>query len=129
MTPTGRQPVGHTPAQVKDGLPRYGVPVFHQEEWSAAPLRWVMDTLGPEQLALPSADPGVLAAVDQHTAALREAIDLDEETLGDYLLGFVDELRERRWTFTGVQDYPALRLTAVCLLARRLGYLDDELPA
>jgi hypothetical protein len=118
-----------TPAQVKDGLPRYGVPVLYQEGWSAAPLRWVMDTLGPEQLDLPSVHPGVLAAVDQHMADLRDAIELDAETLGDYLLGFVDELRERRWTFTGEQDYAALRLTAICLLARRLGYLGDELPA
>lgn len=88
-----------------------------------------MDTLSPERIARLTAHPGVLAAVDQHMAALREAIELDEETLGDYLLGFVDELRDRNWTFTGEPDFATLRLTAICLLARRLGRLDDELPA
>lgn len=88
-----------------------------------------MDTVGARQLPRLSANPGMLAAVDQHIAALRDAIELDAETLGDYLLGFLDELRDRRWTFTGEPDFPTLRLTAICLLARELGYLDDELPA
>lgn len=117
------------PAQVKEGLARYGVPVLFPEGWSAAPLRWVMETVGARQLALLPEHPGLLAAVDQHVAALREAIEVNEETLGDYLLGFVDELRERNWTFTGEPDFATLRLTAICLLARELGHLGDELPA
>lgn len=56
---------------------------------------------GDAQLARMDGDPGLVAAVDQHAAVLRDAIPLDRETLGDYLLGFLDELRERDWVFTG----------------------------
>ncbi|HEX4813945.1 MAG TPA: DUF6401 family natural product biosynthesis protein [Nonomuraea sp.] len=88
-----------------------------------------MNTLGDAQLARMSGDPGLVAAVDQHAAVLRDAIPLDRETLGDYLLGFLDELRHRGWSFTGEPDPASLRLTAVCWLARELGFLGDELPA
>lgn len=88
-----------------------------------------MNTLGDAQLARMGSDPGLVAAVDQHAAVLRDAIPLDRETLGDYLLGFLDELRHGGWSFTGEPDGPALRLTAVCWLARELGFLGDELPA
>ncbi|MEW9549087.1 DUF6401 family natural product biosynthesis protein [Nonomuraea sp. NPDC050783] len=88
-----------------------------------------MNTLGHAQLARLAAEPGLVAAVDQHAADLRDAIPLDRETLGDYLLGFLDELRRRGWTFTGEPDAPSLRLTAVCWLAREHGFLSDELPA
>jgi hypothetical protein len=88
-----------------------------------------MNALGDTQLALMGNDPGLVAAVDQHAAVLRDAIPLDRETLGDYLLGFLDELRHRGWSFTGEPDAAALRLTAICWLARELGFLSDELPA
>ncbi|MGI5288931.1 DUF6401 family natural product biosynthesis protein [Nonomuraea polychroma] len=89
-----------------------------------------MNALGDAQLARMGSDPGLVAAVDQHAAVLRDAIPLDRETLGDYLLGFLDELRQRGWAFTGEHAEPAaLRLTAVCWLARERGFLSDELPA
>ncbi|MER7505990.1 DUF6401 family natural product biosynthesis protein [Nonomuraea pusilla] len=94
-----------------------------------------MSTLGRAQLARMASDPGLVAAVDQHAAVVRDAIPLDRETLGDYLLGFLDELRHRGWSFPDrldeldEPDAPALRLTAVCWLARELGFLEDELPA
>ncbi|WP_188187765.1 DUF6401 family natural product biosynthesis protein [Nonomuraea sp. SYSU D8015] len=88
-----------------------------------------MNVLGHSQLARMGSDPGLVAAVDQHAAVLRDAIPLDRETLGDYLLGFLDELRHRGWSFTGEPDAAALRLTAVCWLARERGFLSDELPA
>ncbi|MGP3958820.1 DUF6401 family natural product biosynthesis protein [Nonomuraea sp. 3N208] len=91
-----------------------------------------MGELGDTQLARMGSEPGLVAAVDQHAAVLRDAIPLDRETLGDYLLGFLDELRHRGWAFTGEPaelDAAALRLTAVCWLARELGFLNDELPA
>ncbi|TMR96425.1 DUF6401 family natural product biosynthesis protein [Nonomuraea basaltis] len=88
-----------------------------------------MSALGDDQLARMDGDPGLVAAVDQHAAVLRDAIPLDRETLGDYLLGFLDELRYRGWIFNGEPDAAALRLTAVCWLARELGYLSDGLPA
>ncbi|MEU4579794.1 DUF6401 family natural product biosynthesis protein [Nonomuraea sp. ATR24] len=97
--------------------------------WAAAPLRSVMQTLGQDQLARMTTDPGLVAAVDQHAAVLRDAIPLDRETLGDYLLGFLDELRHRGWAFSGEPDAAALRLTAVCWLARERGFLEGELPA
>ncbi|NRQ31729.1 hypothetical protein HII36_07740 [Nonomuraea sp. NN258] len=81
-----------------------------------------MDTLGHAQLARMETDPGLVAAVDQHAAVLRDAIALDRETLGDYLLGFLDELRLRGWTFSDESEPPALRLTAVAWLAREHGY-------
>jgi hypothetical protein len=88
-----------------------------------------MNVLGDTQLARMDSDPGLVAAVDQHAAILRDAIPLDRETLGDYLLGFLDELRHRGWVFTGEPEPAALRLTAVCWLAREHGFLGDELPA
>ncbi|TDE39517.1 hypothetical protein E1295_32865 [Nonomuraea mesophila] len=89
-----------------------------------------MNALGDAQLARMHADPGMVAAVDQHAAVLRDAIPLDRETLGDYLLGFLDELRHRGWIFSGDETgAPALRLTAVCWLARELDLLEDGHPA
>jgi hypothetical protein len=70
-----------------------------------------------------------VSAVDQHAAELRDAIPMDRETLGDYVLGFLDELRDREWMFDGELDAPALRLTAACWLARQSGFLEDGLPA
>ncbi|SEK88091.1 DUF6401 family natural product biosynthesis protein [Nonomuraea pusilla] len=97
-----------------------------------------MSNLGRAQLARMASDPGLVAAVDQHAAVVRDSIPLDRETLGDYLLGFLDELRHRGWSCADrldeldeleELDAPALRLTAVCWLARELGFLEDELPA
>lgn len=96
-----------------------------EEGWAAAPLRWLMHAVGDSALKRMSGDPALVAAVDQHAAWLRDAIPLDRETLGDYLLGFVDELRRLGWSFTGEPDAPSLRLTAVCWLTRELHLLDD----
>lgn len=103
--------------------------MLFDEGWSASPLPWIMDVLGADQLARMAGEPGLLAAVDQHAAAVRDAIVLDRETLSDYLLGFLDELLERGWRFTGQCDFAAVRLTAICWLARELGFLNDELSA
>ncbi|SEG23262.1 hypothetical protein SAMN05444920_102286 [Nonomuraea solani] len=88
-----------------------------------------MNALGDAQLARMGRDPGLVAAVDQHAAVLRDAIPLDRETLGDYLLGFLDELRHRGWVFGDEPDAPSLRLTAVCWLTRELDLLEDGLAA
>lgn len=103
--------------------------MLFEEGWATSPLRWLMDTLGHDQLARLTAEPGLVAVVDQHAAALRDTIALDRESLGDYLLGFADELRERGWVFRGGHDPAAARLTAICWLARELGLLADESPA
>ncbi|WP_162795382.1 DUF6401 family natural product biosynthesis protein [Nonomuraea lactucae] len=103
--------------------------MLFEKGWAASPLRWLMDTLGHAQLERMAAEPGLVAAVDQHAAELRETITLDRETLGDYLLGFADELRHRGWSFSGGHEPAAVRLTAICWLARELGLLADESPA
>ncbi|MEV4563449.1 DUF6401 family natural product biosynthesis protein [Nonomuraea sp. NPDC049419] len=100
-----------------------------EDGWAVSPLRWLMNALGDAQLSRMGRDPALVAAVDQHAAELRDAIPLDRETLGDYLLGFLDELRHRGWSFTGEADAPSLRLTAVCYLTRELGLLEDGHPA
>lgn len=76
-----------------------------------------------------ASDPSLMATIDQHAAAIRDAIVLDRETLSDYLLGYLDELRVRGWEFTGERDFAVLRLTAACRLAHESGFLADELPA
>jgi Family of unknown function (DUF6401) len=66
-------------------------------------------------------EPGLAAAVDQHAAAVRDAVGGVEElhcTLGDYVLGFTDALREIGWTHHDGYDFAGLRLTAVCWLRR-----------
>ncbi|MBF8188600.1 hypothetical protein ITP53_23300 [Nonomuraea sp. K274] len=88
-----------------------------------------MNALGEAQLDRMGREPGLVAAVDQHVAVLRDAIPLDRETLGDYLLGFIDELRQRGWVLGDEPDAAALRLTAVCWLARERGFLEDAGPA
>ncbi|WP_206185082.1 DUF6401 family natural product biosynthesis protein [Thermoactinospora rubra] len=103
--------------------------MLFEEGWSAAPLRWLMERLGEPQLARMAEEPWLVAAVDQHAAEVRDAVALDREALVDYLVGFLDVLRERGWTFTGEIDGAAVRLTAICWLAREMGFLADELPA
>lgn len=100
-----------------------------EDGWATEPLQWVMNVLGRDQLARMATDPGLVAAVDQHAAILRDTIPLDGETLGDYVLGFLDELRDRGWAHLDPLDPRALRLTAACWLAREHGFLTDDLPA
>ncbi|MEU8245539.1 DUF6401 family natural product biosynthesis protein [Nonomuraea sp. NPDC048916] len=103
--------------------------MLFEDGWATSPLRWLMDTVGHGQLARMAVEPGLVAAVDQHAAALRDTIPLDRETLGDYLLGFADELRHLNWRPIGENDAVAVRLTAICWLARELSLLADESPA
>ncbi|MEU4062115.1 DUF6401 family natural product biosynthesis protein [Streptomyces wedmorensis] len=80
------------------------------------------------RLSETTSDPGLAAAVDQHAAAVREALvpaqrgrrnrSLRREELGDYVLGFTDWLAEARWTEPVGHDFATLRLTAVCWLIR-----------
>jgi hypothetical protein len=107
----------------------YGLKVHFEDGWAAAPLQWVMGELGQDQLARMATDPALVAAVDQHAAILRDTIPLDPEILGDYVLGFLDGLREWGWFYDGLPDPPALRLTAACWLAHRHGFLTGDLPA
>ncbi|HZG05933.1 MAG TPA: DUF6401 family natural product biosynthesis protein [Streptomyces sp.] len=91
------------------------------------PLAWLAAHYGP-RLPLLARKPGLLAAVDQHAAALRDAVPLTRQHLTDYLLGFLDELHANGWHPHHPEPFPALRLLAVCHLADRLGMLETSDP-
>ncbi|MFF0556210.1 DUF6401 family natural product biosynthesis protein [Streptomyces sp. NPDC020472] len=75
-----------------------------------------------------SFEPGLVAAVDQHAAAVCDALfpprrgpegrTVRREELADYVLGFTDWLSEVDWTEPVGHDFATLRLTAVCWLIR-----------
>ncbi|MGH3415193.1 MAG: DUF6401 family natural product biosynthesis protein [Actinocrinis sp.] len=69
-------------------------------------------------------EPGLVAAVDQHAAAIRDIVDGHpslREALTDYVLGFTDALREIDWFAHEGYDFATLRLTAVCHFMREYG--------
>ncbi|MFD0370570.1 DUF6401 family natural product biosynthesis protein [Streptomyces sp. NPDC059071] len=89
------------------------------------------------RLAEVSLEPGLVAAVDQHAAAVCDALappsrgrgaipaqrgpqarTVRREELADYVLGFTDRLTEVEWTEPAGHDFATLRLTAVCWLIR-----------
>ncbi|MBB4983716.1 MULTISPECIES: DUF6401 family natural product biosynthesis protein [Streptomyces] len=75
-----------------------------------------------------SLEPGLVAAVDQHAAAVCDALlparrgpegrTVRREELADYVLGFTDRLTEADWTEPVGHDFATLHLTAVCWLIR-----------
>ncbi|MCM2393883.1 DUF6401 family natural product biosynthesis protein [Streptomyces albipurpureus] len=100
------------------------------------PLVAVVSTYMP-RLSEFSFEPGLIAAVDQHAAAVCDALlprprrgDQDittvpvdrspvrREDLADYVLGFTDWLTETDWAEPVGHDFATLRLTAVCWLVR-----------
>ncbi|MFG2330634.1 DUF6401 family natural product biosynthesis protein [Streptomyces sp. NPDC048604] len=82
-------------------------------------------------------EPGLVAAVDQHAAAVcdalvpaqRRPVDVPEsrsprrEDLSDYVLGFTDRLSQGDWVEPVGHDFATLRLTAVCWLIREYDLL------
>jgi uncharacterized protein DUF6401 len=71
--------------------------------------------------------PGLAAAVDQHSAAVRDVLAAsgDEpvsENLFDYVHGFTDAAVERGWWPTGEYDWETVRVIAVYALLRKAGY-------
>ncbi|MEV6249473.1 DUF6401 family natural product biosynthesis protein [Streptomyces sp. NPDC051742] len=91
------------------------------------PLIGVVATYMP-RLSEFTFEPGLVAAVDQHAAAVCDALIpaqrgtegrmLRREELADYVLGFTDWLSEVDWTEPVGHDFATLRLTAVCWLIR-----------
>ncbi|MEV4425039.1 DUF6401 family natural product biosynthesis protein [Streptomyces sp. R-07] len=75
-----------------------------------------------------SFEPGLVAAVDQHAAAVCDALvpaqrgpegrTVRREELADYVLGFTDWLSEVDWTEPAGHDFATLHLTAVCWLIK-----------
>ncbi|MGW9208476.1 DUF6401 family natural product biosynthesis protein [Embleya sp. NPDC055664] len=96
-------------------------------ELPRCPLAGVVDAYLP-RLAEFAFEPGLVAAVDQHAAAVRTSLAADgagliphqlrREDLADYVLGFTDVLAETDWREPVGYDFAALRLTAVCWLVR-----------
>ena len=83
-------------------------------------LAEVWERFGP-RLPEVAAEPGLVAAVDQHAAAVRDVLggsDSYHLTLGDYTLGFLDALRDADWREHAGYDFATLRLTAVSWLIR-----------
>ncbi|WP_316248198.1 DUF6401 family natural product biosynthesis protein [Streptomyces sp. TRM49041] len=99
---------------------------------SLSPLSDVAAAYAP-RLAEFAFEPGFVAAVDQHVAALRERIGADgpelvpgppdHELLSDYALGFLDALAESDWDEPPGYDYAVCRLTAICWLVHRYDLL------
>ena len=107
---------------------------------AAALLDEMMARVGVDGLAAAFADPGLLALVDQHAAAIRDAL-VDAERAGgaDGLAAYATSIvaaarrtgrtvpapgeaptRPADWT---AADWHLLRLLAVCLLAEEAGML------
>lgn len=100
------------------------------------PLARVVSEYLP-RLAEFASEPGLVAAVDQHAAAVCDALasgprgavpaprprTVRREDLADYVLGFTDVLAESDWREPAGYDFAALRLTAICWLVREYGLL------
>jgi len=79
--------------------------------------------VGDAGIARMRRDPGLAAAVDQHTAAVRDVITAsgDEpvsQVLLDYVHGFADAALERGWWPEDGLDWATVRVIAVCSLMR-----------
>ncbi len=69
-------------------------------------------------------EPWLVAAVDQHAAAVRDVVHGHRslrEALSDYVLGFTDALHEMGWLAHEGYDFATLRLTAICHFMREYG--------
>lgn len=87
------------------------------------PLDAVVRTYAP-RLDHAAADPGLGAALDQHAAAIRDALgDFRRGELADYVVGFTDVLADMGWHEPEGYDFAVLRLTAVCRMAVERGWL------
>jgi hypothetical protein len=109
-------------------------------------LAQLHDRIGLPGLAAAGVVPGLVAAVDQHAAAVRDILSFGVEgsatvlgtvLLAGYAKGLIDQARELGWHFgaptmlTGwtTADWITARLLAVCELARRVNEPKHELPA
>lgn len=113
------------------GAPIFGDPIFGDYAPGTAPLAALADQFD-RRLPELAFEPGLVAAVDQHSAAIRDAVyehthahadghDSLREALTDYVLGFTDALREMGWHTHEGYDFATLRLTAVCHFMREYG--------
>ena len=92
-----------------------------------------MARLGLGGLAAAASRPGLLAAVDQHAAAVRDTLSdgwrlPSAAALAGYAAGLRDRAAEHRWVVPVAEEvdwsfaeWPVVRLVAVCALARQAG--------
>ena len=98
-------------------------------------LNGLMTWLGEAGLAAAAASAGLQAVVDQHAAAVRDALGDPERgpnavSLASYATGVRDTLIEAQWQLPPTSqldwsraEWPTLRLIAVCALARTGGHV------
>jgi Family of unknown function (DUF6401) len=106
-------------------------------EWSARRfLSRLADQVGVSGLAAAATAPALLAAVDQHSAAVRDIVTYGVEgsaavasvvLLAGYAKGVLDQAQKQGWRFRGpitaAADWTTVRLIGVCALA---GGLDQR---
>jgi hypothetical protein len=97
-------------------------------------LNGLMIWLGEHGLRAATGSIGLMAAIDQHAASVRDALGDPVEgpsavALAGYAAGVRDALIEAEWRMPPVNEldwsaleWPAVRLLAVCSLARAGGY-------
>jgi len=97
-------------------------------------LNGLMTWLGEAGLAATATSDGLLAAVDQHSAAIRDALGDPEHgpsaiSLAGYATGVRDALIEAEWQLPPMNEvdwsqaeWPTVRLIAICAMARAYGY-------
>lgn len=94
-------------------------------------LASLMDLVGSGGLSAAAANPGLLALVDQHAAAVRDSLygdlrELSTVTLAGYAEGVRAAATEHGWcppletVNWSTDDWVSLRLLAVCALAKSL---------
>lgn len=109
----------------------FGDPIFGYYAPGTPPLAALVELFG-RRLPELAFEPGLVAAVDQHSAAIRDAVYEHaytrgeghgslREALTDYVLGFTDALREMGWHTHEGHDFATLRLIAVCYFMREYG--------
>jgi hypothetical protein len=98
-------------------------------------LNGLMAWLGDAGLSASVQVPGLLAEVDQHAAAVRDALgdpqpSPDAISLAGYASGVRDASSDAGWLMPDLEtvdwstvDWSTLRLVAVCALARSYGYV------
>jgi hypothetical protein len=97
-------------------------------------LNGLMIWLGEPGLSAATGSAGLMAVVDQHAAAVRDALGdpsggPSAVSLAGYASGVRDALIEAEWRMPPVSDldwssleWPTVRLLAICLLARAGGH-------
>jgi hypothetical protein len=107
----------------------------HRRSVARSTLNGLMTWLGEAGLAAARESAGLQAALDQHSASVRDALGDPEHgpgavPLAGYATGVRDALIEAEWQLPPTSEidwagleWPALRLIAICALARAGGHV------